>query len=870
MVEHRQQTSCSTTRSKRHMRYLLLALVLCFTFLPMHKEAEAQPTAPQAAVSLTKRLVNPTSGRVEIDQEMVFEIKISNTGSKRLDVIPLGDSFDPTYLRFVRASVNGQAADPDQQLPNLIAWNDLTQLAHVGDLAPGDSITIQTTFLALAATEAGGGLSPTTPSGPPGTPLPGTTVPGPVPSDYYDKETKFVIDHALDHQNGGIYLALHGDGSPWDLVPDRIYGFAPNFFPGTSKHPGGQAICIEYFLREYQRLSQTGGLVQTDRFGTQNAEDMLKWAKLCADFVNDYLIIGQGQNEPNPPVCTSGDGNRCVYYWGFVNADGRSGHMPPVGSAAQYSSPNSHHIMDSFVAWMQSELALLLFKHGDPSYTIYRDAATAYLDWAFNVGAPYHSNPATATDPSYAGRDRFWAGLLMSLYEMSVAEGSPIESYRNNAIDCINSQGSYAANIHTRGRCNGTSYTTAYGRAAAHALEVQNHGNDPYYNGGHARWHNYGQERYGDDPNAPNNPTIAFAHGSGRELVAGLQRLHWFYYTFPEDPDPNNLTSQTPPGGAWTVESWSHQAILDYWNYSIANMWDNTPGQEAWWEAQLRPGATDGYKPCFSLGTPLPIGDWAAPKIGDKVHTINPDGSATVTVSGVVDEAWDFLSWQMRGIGIKAVRVFYSVDDGATWQSVPTTPTSTPGTYTATIPPQPGKTVRYYAEAEDDFGNISTFPANAPQIYQLYTLNNSTHNMAWAYGIIDSDGGEVPGDGDDTEIEIPPRIPSAITLRYLNAEPSAEGTQITWESASEQNTFGYHVYRSDSGKRADAQRLNATIIPAHGPNQEYRLLDAQAPDANTVYWLVEVELNQKETWYRIGGVTSLFHPMVYIPLVIKE
>ncbi len=174
MVEHRQQTSCSTTRSKRHMRYLLLALVLCFTFLPMHKEVEAQPTAPQAAASLTKRLVNPTSGRVEIDQEMVFEIKISNTGSKRLDVIPLGDSFDPTYLRFVRASVNGQAADPDQQLPNLIAWNDLTQLAHVGDLAPGDSITIQTTFLALAATEAGGGLSPTTPSGPPGTPLPGT------------------------------------------------------------------------------------------------------------------------------------------------------------------------------------------------------------------------------------------------------------------------------------------------------------------------------------------------------------------------------------------------------------------------------------------------------------------------------------------------------------------------------------------------------------------------------------------------------------------------------------------------------------------------------------------------------------------------
>lgn len=870
MVKHRQQKSCSATRSKRHTIYLLVALILAFTLIPMHQEAEAQTTTPRAAVSLNKRVVSPASGRVEIGQEVIFEIEISNPGNKRLDVIPLGDSFDPTYLRFLRASINGQAASPDQQQPNLIAWDDLTQLAQVGDLAPGGRITIQTTFLALAETRAGGGLSPTTPSGPLGTPLPGTTVAGQTPNDFYDKETKFVIDNALDHTNGGIYLALHGNGTPWTTVPDRIYGFEPNIFQGTSKHPGGQAICIEYFLREYQRLSETGETVQTTNFGDQNAEDMLAWAKDCADFVNEYMIMGQGQNEPSIPVCTSGDGNRCVYYWGFVNADGRSGHRPPVGTVAEYSSPNSQHIMDSFVAWMQSELALILQQHGDPSYTVYRDAATAYLTWAFAVGAPYNSIPATTSDPSYAGRDRFWAGLLMSLYELSVAEGTPNASYRSNAIDCINSQGAYATNQHTRGRCNGTSYTTAYGRAAAHALEVQKRDTDQFYTGGHVRWHNYGQERYGDDPNTPNNPTIAFAHGSGRELVAGLQRMHWFYYTFPNDPNPNNLTSQITRPGSWDVESWSHQAILDYWNYSITNMWDNTPGQEAWWEAQLRPGQTDGYKPCFSLGTPLPIGDWAAPAIGDKVHTINPDGSATVTVSGVSDESWDFLSWQMRGIGIKAVRVFYSVDEGATWQSVPTSPSSTPGTYTATIPPQPGRAVRYYAEAEDDFGNISTFPANAPQIYQIYTLANRTHNMAWAYGVIDSDGGRVPGDGDDTDIDIPPRTPSAITLKYLDIAKSDTATQVKWMTASEQNSFGFYIYRSDSGKKADAKRVNQAIIPAHGPDREYSLLDPNPQGEKTVYWLVELEITQKETWHRIGGTTSLFHPMVYIPLVIKE
>lgn len=91
-------------------------------------------------IDLDKALIAPGA----VDGIVTYTIRLTNTGPSTLDIIPLFDNFDSTYLKFLRA-------EPTQSLTStgFIRWNDLTVPAPNGfgiNLVPADSFLITTVF----------------------------------------------------------------------------------------------------------------------------------------------------------------------------------------------------------------------------------------------------------------------------------------------------------------------------------------------------------------------------------------------------------------------------------------------------------------------------------------------------------------------------------------------------------------------------------------------------------------------------------------------------------------------------------------------------------------------------------------------------
>ncbi len=121
---------------------------------------QVQVTAPAAGVghanfglarpsfSLSKTFDVPpgTPVKVEVGDVVTFTVQVQNTGGVALTQIPLTDTFDATYLRFLRAD-----PAPDSAGTGSLAWNDVT---GSGSLAPGQSITVKVVFEALAETDS--------------------------------------------------------------------------------------------------------------------------------------------------------------------------------------------------------------------------------------------------------------------------------------------------------------------------------------------------------------------------------------------------------------------------------------------------------------------------------------------------------------------------------------------------------------------------------------------------------------------------------------------------------------------------------------------------------------------------------------------
>jgi len=95
----------------------------------------------------------------------------------------------------------------------------------------------------------------------------------------------------------------------------------------------------------------------------------------------------------------------------------------------------------------------------------------------------------------------------------------------------------------------------------------------------------------------------------------------------------------------------------------------------------------------------------------------------------------------------------------------------------------------------------------------------------------------------------------SLLLLLLLAGCSASGATITWSTASEVNTAGYNLYRSDSPD-GPWEKINDQLIPpSEDPvsGGQYKYVDETAQPGKTYYYqLEEVELS---------GATTRFDPI---------
>ena len=107
------------------------------------------PTRGTPALVVNKQLVqspgNP-AGIVALGIEITFTIRITNTGTTALTVVPLQDIYDASYLTFVRAN-----PAPTSSAPGGIQWSNLLPVGTT--LRPGFGLTVTVTFLTRATTD---------------------------------------------------------------------------------------------------------------------------------------------------------------------------------------------------------------------------------------------------------------------------------------------------------------------------------------------------------------------------------------------------------------------------------------------------------------------------------------------------------------------------------------------------------------------------------------------------------------------------------------------------------------------------------------------------------------------------------------------
>ncbi|NNJ10065.1 DUF11 domain-containing protein [Chloroflexales bacterium ZM16-3] len=178
---------------------------------------------------------------------------------------------------------------------------------------------------------------------------------------------------------------------------------------------------------------------------------------------------------------------------------------------------------------------------------------------------------------------------------------------------------------------------------------------------------------------------------------------------------------------------------------------------------------------------------------------------------------------------------------------------------------------------------IGSIPSGHTVTLNILTLvtappSQAITNMAQVSRSDQVDPDSTPGNGVDTEDDqasVSFTRLTAVTLTGLRAERQAKGVLVIWSTGTELNSRGFHIYRSDTGSRADAVKITPRLILARGDTStgaSYSFLDADAlPDVSYSYWLVEQDS---------GGASSEFGPVspasltggentVYLPLVIR-
>ena len=116
---------------------------------------------------------------------------------------------------------------------------------------------------------------------------------------------------------------------------------------------------------------------------------------------------------------------------------------------------------------------------------------------------------------------------------------------------------------------------------------------------------------------------------------------------------------------------------------------------------------------------------------------------------------------------------------------------------------------------------------------------------------------------------------TAISLLSFTAQAGDAGVKVTWVTGSEMDTWGFHLWRSSTGSRSDAERVTTQLVPAAGsPSQGavYVFVDTTATvGTRYTYWLQEMEIDGSLHEYgpvvMNEGNTPFLGERLYLPLI---
>lgn len=111
--------------------------------------------------------------------------------------------------------------------------------------------------------------------------------------------------------------------------------------------------------------------------------------------------------------------------------------------------------------------------------------------------------------------------------------------------------------------------------------------------------------------------------------------------------------------------------------------------------------------------------------------------------------------------------------------------------------------------------------------------------------------------------------PTALELLFFTATAQAQQVELTWESALELDLYGFQLWRSSNGQRADAQLITAEPIRSRGTASSgatYRFTDTNVTTGVTyTYWLYKI--NSDTTGADAGSATAQPLHHHYLPLI---
>lgn len=111
---------------------------------PVISDTDNGLTATDPQVTFEKTLSVGQDDYVQAGDLVSFTIRITNTGSTRVDELPLADTYDTDYLSYESATIT-----PDDETDDgILDWTDLT---GAGGLEPGSSLSVGVNFRALSS-----------------------------------------------------------------------------------------------------------------------------------------------------------------------------------------------------------------------------------------------------------------------------------------------------------------------------------------------------------------------------------------------------------------------------------------------------------------------------------------------------------------------------------------------------------------------------------------------------------------------------------------------------------------------------------------------------------------------------------------------